>query len=263
MMVRSDWSEGIEEPVGDLGGGFALTPNAIVATALADTGARGFASPVDVDARLDADASAWIHTLGFDAGRRMLSLKQVHGATVVDASTQADGIVPEADCAWTRLPSDLLIVRTADCAALWLVDPEREHLALLHVGWRGAAAGIIGHAVQTLTAAGSDPHALVAAAGPHIGRCCFEVGVEVAAPFYEIDGAVNPPEVLKTRTRDGSVSLDLGAIIAAQLRDAGLSSIAIHIATACTRCNSLMLHSYRRNGQGGPLMGSIAFLDRE
>ena len=239
-----------------------LTRGAIVATALAGTGAQGFASPVGIDARLDADASKWVHSLGFDSGRRLISLKQMHGATVVEASAQTDGSFPEADGAWTREPSDLLIVRTADCAALWLVDPQGGRLALLHVGWRGAASGIIRHAVQTLLEEGCDPHALVAAAGPRIGRCCFEVGPEVAALFHEIDGAVNPPEALKTRTREGSVSLDLGAIIAAQLLAAGLSSIAIHIATACTRCSDGTLHSYRRNGQGGPLMGSIGFLER-
>ena len=244
----------------DLGGGFALTRGAIVASALAGTGARGFASPFSIDARLDADASVWAHSLGADAGRRMLSLRQVHGTTIVDAP-QAGGESPVGDGAWTRSPNDLLIVRTADCAALWLVDPKRARLALLHVGWRGAAAGIIPRAVQMLSDEGCDPAALVAAAGPHIRRCCFEVGVDVAAPFYEIDGAVNAPDILKVRTRDDTVSLDLGVVIAAQLQAAGLSDLAVHIATACTRCSDGILHSYRRNGQGGPLMGSIGFLD--
>jgi polyphenol oxidase len=234
----------------------------IVATALADTGARGFASPFDVDARLDADAWAWAQSLHVDRDRRLVSLKQVHGATVLDASTLPDASMPEADGAWTQLPTDLLIVRTADCAAVWLVEPERGRLALLHVGWRGAAAGIIGNAIRTLVAQGCQPGAIVAAVGPHIGRCCFEVGLEVAARFYEIDGAVNPPELLKARTRSDTVSLDLGAIIAAQLREAGVSASAINIATACTRCNDSILHSYRRSGQGGPLTGSLGFLEQ-
>jgi YfiH family protein len=259
--VLDDWMERSEGPVADLGGGFAIARGAIVATALAGTGVKGFASPFDVDARFDADAASWAHALGADAGRRMLSLKQMHGTTVVNAGTQANGQSPEADGAWTSSPSDLLVVRTADCAALWLVDPERERLALLHVGWRGAAAGIIRHAVQTLVEDGSDPGALVAAAGPHIGRCCFEVGLDVAAPFHEIDGAVNAPHILKVRSRADTVSLDLGAIIAGQLHEAGLSRIGVHIATACTRCSDGVLHSYRRNGQGGPLMGSIGFLE--
>ena len=244
----------------DLGGGFAVTRDAIVATALTGTGARGLASPITVDARLDADASAWVHSLGADAGRRMRSLKQVHGATVVDAGALADGRVPEADGAWTSSARDILIVRTADCAALWLVDPRRR-VALLHVGWRGAAVGIIRRAVHALAQQGSDSAALVAAAGPHIRRCCFEVGSEVATHFDKIEGAVNPPEVLKKRTRAGTVSLDLAAIIATQLREAGVRSAATHIAAACTRCSKGMLHSYRRNGQGGPLMGSIGFLE--
>jgi copper oxidase (laccase) domain-containing protein len=119
-----------------------------------------------------------------------------------------------------------------------------------------------------LRAQGSHPSFLVAAIGPHIGPCCFEVGPEVAQRFATIDGAIGPATILRVpRQREDSVSLNLAAVLVAQLHEAGLLSDALNTATACTRCfqspnGDFVLNSYRRNGPGGPLMGSIGFLER-
>jgi YfiH family protein len=262
----------------NLGGGFALVDDAtsgpiIQVTALADTGACGLASPVTVDARLDVNALAWIARSGVAPGRRLCSLDQVHGVTCAaadDGESTEPGLarLANTDAVWTRSPDDILIVRTADCAAVWLADPQHAHIALVHAGWRGAADGIVRRAVDTLVEQGAHRDFIVAAIGPHIGRCCFEVGPDVASHFADIEGAISPPSVLTApRMRTDSVSLNLGAVLAAQLHTAGVPSDAIAIATACTRCftapdGTHVLHSYRRNGSGGPLMGSIAFLEQ-
>ena len=267
----------------DLGGGFGLLEDdvpggsVIVATALVDTGARGYASPVTVDARLDADALDWIAASGLAPDRRLCSLDQVHGSVckaaddaqpVADASAQTLARLVGTDAVWTRSPDDVLIVRTADCAAIWLVDPEHGHLAMVHAGWRGAAAGIVRNTIDALVGERAHADFLVAAVGPHIGPCCFEVGPEVARLFADIDGAISPGSSLTApRARSDSMALNLSAVLVEQLRSAGLAAGAIHVATACTRCfqtegGAAALHSYRRNGSGGPLMGSIGFLER-
>lgn len=268
-----------QDPI-DLGGGFALVDDPsrgslIEATALLDSGVLGYASPATVDARLDADALAWIAGSRLASDRKLISLEQVHGSACAPAreaemvsNDPALARLGNTDAVWTGSPDDVLIVRTADCAALWLVDPEHERLAMIHAGWRGAADGIIAHTVEMLRAQGSHPDFLVAAIGPHIGPCCLEVGPDVAQRFDTIDGAVGPASMLRApRQRDDSVSLNLAAVLVAQLRDAGVLSDALHTATACTRCfrsasGEFVLHSYRRNGAGGPLMGSIGFLER-
>jgi len=255
----------------DLGGGFVLArapeeEALIVATALTGTGALGFATPPDVDARLDADASAWVSRGSTSSGRRMRSLDQVHGSVCLpaDAVDAAKG----ADAVWTGSPDDLLIIRTADCAALWLVDPQRGHLAMAHAGWRGAADGIIEHTIGALRARGTKPSDLVVAIGPHIGPCCFEIGPEVATRFAGVAGAVRPASALTApRRRADSSSLALAPVLVHALQDAGVSGDSIHAAAACTRCSRTtggepLLHSYRRNGRGGPLMGSVGFLER-
>ncbi len=256
----------------DLGGGFVVVQSTgrepiVVATALADTGALGFASPVGVDARLDADAMAWLAGARLRGERSLISLAQIHSATCVEAEAGRPS-APDADAVWTSSPDDMLIIRTADCAAVWLVDPEHSHLAMLHAGWRGATDGIVKQTVATLREHRGDPQAMVAAIGPHIGPCCFEVGPEVAQRFADIDGAVGPASALTApRQRSDSVSLNLGAVLIANLLDAGVPRSQINVATACTRCyrspdGKPALHSYRRNGSGGPLMGSIGFLQR-
>jgi YfiH family protein len=275
--MRLDWELGSSadedsDVTEDLGGGFALLRNAgrepiIVATALAGTGALGFASPVSVDARLDADASAWLASARLQGERRLISLAQIHSATCVKAQAGPPGS-QEADAVWTGSPDDMLIIRTADCATVWLVDPENSHLAMVHAGWRGAADGIVAQTVAMLRDHRGDPKAMVAAIGPRIGPCCFEVGPEVAERFADIEGAVGPASALKPpRQRNDSVSLDLGAVLVSNLVDAGVPRTQINVAAACTRCyrspdGEPALHSYRRNGSGGPLMGSVGFLQR-
>lgn len=259
----------------DLGGGFVIHREPgrepiVVATALAETGALGFASPPDVDGRLDADALTWLTRACLLRGRRLCSLSQVHGAMCISAA-ETNGPtreLAEADAVWTSSPDDLLVIRTADCAALWLVDREKQQLAMVHAGWRGAAEGIIKQTVDTLRGQGGRPETMVAAIGPHIGPCCFEVGPEVGAHFAGIDGAVAPAYALTApRQRADSVSLNLGAILTALLQDAGVARDSIHRATACTRCfragdGEHVLHSYRRKGRGGPLTASVGFLGR-
>jgi copper oxidase (laccase) domain-containing protein len=129
----------------------------------------------------------------------------------------------------------------------------------VHAGWRGVVSGIVRAAVSAMTVRGSSPSELAVAVGPHLQRCCFEVGPEVAERFAGVAGAVLPPETLTVRrTRDDSVALNLAAAIHASLHDAGVREEQTFVATACTRCNPEFFHSYRRNGSGGPLMAAIA-----
>jgi YfiH family protein len=252
----------------DLGGGFisAARPDGgtvIAATALNGTGAAGFVSPIDVDGRLDAGARAWLDRLGVDRSR-LRSLDQQHGAVVVKAMwsrTFRSYVHPKADGIWTDSREDVLAVRTADCAAMWIVDPRNRRLCMIHAGWSGAALGVVLAGVRALAVAGGDPRDFVAAVGPHLGRCCFEVGPEVAAAFEGIEGAVLPATgLLAPRMRADSSALDFSVVVAHALGQSGLAPEAVHVATTCTRCHPELLHSYRRNGPGGPLTVSIGML---
>jgi YfiH family protein len=246
----------------NLGGGFVFLRrvdghSAIVAAGLAGTGAVGLMSAADVNARTDVELRQWLQWWAFPDHARLRRVEQVHGGAVVDAASYNGG-APKADGMWTRSPSDVLVIRTADCAPVWLVDSKNKTIALVHAGWRGIAAGIIEHAVDALHRAGESPAELRAAVGPHIGPCCFEVGPEVAQLFADDPGAVGPATDLTVeRRRSDAVSLDISAAIASRFVRCGVPSNAVDLATACTRCTRDVLHSYRRNGGGGPLMAAV------
>src|SRR5207248_9234354 len=94
-------------------------------------------------------------------------------------------------------------VRVADCVPI-LVHAERA-AAAVHSGWRGARLGIAGRAIRALQhAAGADPAQMLAAIGPCIGRCCYEVSPELAAEFRALFGpeAADDPEIGRASCRE-------------------------------------------------------------
>ncbi len=125
---------------------------------------------------------------------------------------------------------------TADCVPVLLAGEGR--IAAAHAGWRGIAAGIVGAVVDRLAVAPARLHAWI---GPSIGRCCYEVGDDVAARVAE---ASDPAVVLLgSRYRP---HLDLGAAVESQLKAAGVARVSA--VRHCTRCDPERLWSYRREG---------------
>src|SRR5581483_8499390 len=91
---------------------------------------------------------------------------------------------PQADASISRRAGLLLGIQTADCVPILLADPRRKIVAAVHAGWRGTLARI---ALKTLGRMrlefGTNPEDVLAALGPAIGSCCYEVGPEVAQAF--------------------------------------------------------------------------------
>lgn len=170
---------------------------------------------------------------------RLLLLTQVHGALVRRAPWEG---YPEGDAATLDSPGLLLGIETADCLPLLLVDPRRRAVAAVHTGWRGTAAGVARRAVEALLATGSRADDLIAALGPGIGPCCYEVGEELR-DFFGAEGAA----LFRSGPR-GRPHLDVRAANERQLRDSGLAQARIHHVADCTSCRADLYHSYRRDG---------------
>jgi YfiH family protein len=184
------------------------------------------------------------------AGRLML-LKQVHGARVVEAPWHG---TPEADASLAEAPGFLLGIETADCLPILLVDPRRRAVAAAHAGWRGTAAAVACRAVEALVARGSRTSDLVAALGPAIGPCCYEVGEELRGAFgAEADLVLRPGP-------KGRPHLDLRTANTRQLLRAGLPERSLHQLDECTFCRADRYHSYRRDGRGaGRMISFVGF----
>jgi polyphenol oxidase len=183
--------------------------------------------------------SAFAAALGLPADR-VTVVGAVHGRNVerVDGPS---GVVPSCDALVTDRVGLPLLATFADCHPVLLLDPGRPALGLVHSGWRGAAAGVVGEAIIRLRQEyGSRPQDLLAGLGPGICGRCYEVGEEVAAAFA--GEHVSP-------TENGRFLLDIRSVLRGQLLAAGVPASRIHDLPLCTK-ETPELPSHRRSPDG-------------
>ena len=188
---------------------------------------------------------------------RIYFLTQVHGTAcrVIDGSEPCAAIRGErGDVTLSLTPSVACGVRVADCVPVLLADRRSGAVAAVHAGWRGVVRGVVPAAVGALRALGRGPLELVAAIGPHIESCCFEVGPDVAAELATAsalgDSVVVPGS--------GNPHVDLRRIVEAQLRASEPERLAVDHVPGCTVCDRARFHSYRRDGdRGGRMLAAI------
>lgn len=172
--------------------------------------------------------------------------KQVHGKASCEVLSpgQACG---EVDGLFTFATGAPIAVVTADCVPVLFAHKGGRGVAAIHAGWRGTQAHFVREVWKQLAAKGERPENWIAAIGPAIGPCCYEVSEELAQTFLK-DFAWVSPKVVLPRPRH----LNLAGINAAELESLGFSEV--DLIEACTRCaggpNSPLFHSYRREGGG-------------
>ncbi|MBX7251363.1 MAG: peptidoglycan editing factor PgeF [Candidatus Promineofilum sp.] len=167
----------------------------------------------------------------------------VHGATVARVTTANNGTwVEHVDGLITDQPGCVLGMNYADCAPIFLYDPRRHAIGLGHAGWRGTVVDLPGAMVRAMTAHfGSDPADLVAAIGPCIGPCCYEVGVDVIdAVRAAFAGAET---LLPSAGRAGGRHFDLPEANRRNLLNAGVR--AVELSEYCTACRTDLFFSHR------------------
>ena len=172
----------------------------------------------------------------------------------------------------TAEPGILLTNRIADCLPMMMVDPQQRVVAAVPAGWRGALARIVVKSVGDMRRAfGSDPEKLIAALGPSIRACCYEVGEEVVEAFHgsftEADqffqALPNRPQAAADRHSILFLSayppghapehvpvarLDLIAVARHQLASAGVNPANVLVADYCTACRTDLFFSHRQEG---------------
>jgi len=192
-------------------------------------------------------AAGFEHGFGTRAARErslepVAFVRQVHGTRMLRAPI--DSADSDADAVWTAHPGLATAVYTADCVPILLAERSGRCVAALHAGWRGSVEEIALTSVEWLvTELDLDPTRLIAAIGPHIGVCCYEVDAPVIR-------AVRDRVALKPARRPERAMLDLFELNRLQLLRAGIPAASIHRIEACTHCDQ-RFHSYRRDGSGG------------
>jgi copper oxidase (laccase) domain-containing protein len=89
---------------------------------------------------------------------------------------------------------------------------------------------------------------LIAAIGPAIGPCCYEVSQDVAARFQDF---------LPEWSGAGKTHLDLVRVNQWQLQAAGVPPGAMDVLDACTRCEADLFHSFRRDAEASGRMHAV------
>ncbi len=206
-----------------------------------NVGAQCGDRPEDVQ----ANELTMLGDLGLQPGD-VVTAAQVHGSRVaVVGSADKGRILPATDGLLTAEAGVFLFLRFADCLPVLLYDPLHKALALVHVGWRGCLAGVLGNTVLTMVSTfGTRPSDVVAGLGPGIGPCCYEIGPDlvykIRSVFGEESGLLRQAEAAKTY-------FDLPGAASQQLGRAGI--LQIESAAMCTCCHTGEFFSHR--GQGG------------
>lgn len=179
---------------------------------------------------------------------KITTVRQIHSCVVVEVEGTGGDRIAEGDGLVTGQPGMLVGVRTADCVPVLLADPVNRVVSAVHAGWRGTATGIVPEAVERMKSRfGTRPEDVVAAIGPSIGGCCYEVGPVVARQF----GTWVP----KMEQVDRPTLLDLKTVNHLQLASLGVSNV--YVSQNCTFCSSGFFSFRREKEQAGRMISYI------
>lgn len=181
----------------------------------------------------------------------ILTVNQVHGNSVFFADCHSVRELAEADSIVTREKGVGVGIVTADCVPILICFPDLGCVCAVHAGWRGTFLRVVRNCLEAVCEKYSlKPQDAVAAIGPAIGKCCYEVRDDVASQF--VSRFSNCGQWLCEKG-DGKFLLDLVELNRIELRDAGV--LEIETMDVCTCCRKLP--SYRRDGSGTDKMISF------
>ena len=156
-----------------------------------------------------------------------ITAQQVHGNGItVVADAARDECFDQSDGLITNQRGVCLGIYVADCCAVYLVDPVRGAIGLVHSGKKGTELGIVSKAIKSMAQYfGSRASDLIVQLSPCI-----------RPPHYEIDFAAD---------------------IIRQCRDLGVSSV--NDTAVCTACDLNRYYSYRaEKGRTGRMLAFLA-----
>ena len=112
----------------------------------------------------------------------LIFLKQIHSKRIIFVkkgkkfSRAGDGLI-------TKEEGIVLGVFSADCLPIFIYDPKKKIIGLLHAGWKGSLEGIAREAIKIFKKEGSNPKDILVYIGPSISGNCYEIPKERAEIF--------------------------------------------------------------------------------
>jgi len=163
---------------------------------------------------------------------------------------------PKADAVITMLTETPLMITYADCVPIFIYDPVKKAIGLVHSGWRGTLKKIAEKTLQKMkTHFGCNPQNCLAGIASAIGPCCFQVDEDVANKFL-ITFSLGKDLV---RRISNKFLIDLWQANWLQLIEGGIRDENIAVSDICTRCKGDLFFSYRRDkGDTGRMAAIIS-----
>lgn len=224
-----------------------------------------------IDAKKKSDLDGLSKKFGFSLDKLGYN-RQIHSSKVrlidedfVNLETDfysEQSNVPEADALVTDIEKLALLVFTADCVPVVLLDPKKGVIANIHAGWRGSYSNIVRNSLICMKENyGIDFSDVVAVIGPSIGSCCYEVGKDLIEKFRQLIKSFpcNYDFEKCYRVDRGSYYLDLQNINEILLRNSGVKQENIVNLGICTSCKNEEYYSYRLDDKTSSRIGTIVF----
>jgi len=167
-----------------------------------------------------------------------------------------DNTIQDCDALITNVPNVVLCILTADCVPILLYDRKNNVIAAVHAGWKGTKAQIVSKTIKKMQALyASDVDEIIAGIAPSIGKCCYQVGEDVAKYFFD-----TPQSYKKVNHK---YMLDLPYINKEQLLRCGIKESHIEMSNICTSCKVERFFSFRKEkGCSGRFMSMIVLKDK-
>ena len=207
--------------------------------------------------QLAANVRAAAEALGI-APTRLYTVTQVHGRDAIavhGTEDRSDVLTQKADAVVSAATGIACGVKVADCVPILVADRISGAVAAIHSGWQGTEVDVVAAGIGALRVALGGPGQLLAAIGPHIEVCCFEVGQDVAERLR----SCAPESDALDHSRGPRPHVDLRKIVRAQLAAVGVAESAVDDVRGCSKCDGARFFSYRRDREhSGRLLAAIA-----
>lgn len=184
---------------------------------------------------------------------------QIHSDIVNIVKEDSIGSKIEGDALVTNLKNVPLLVFTADCVPVAIIDKDKKAIGVAHAGWRGTYEEIGRKTIEKMQSLyGSNPEDLVCVIGPSIGECCYQVSEDLYHDFK--NRFKDSADTLYSKIDKGidkKYYLNLWNINKHSLESIGVKSENIINLNICTNCNSDKFHSYRAHNKTAKRIGMI------
>ncbi|MDB8804614.1 peptidoglycan editing factor PgeF [Romboutsia sp. 1001216sp1] len=187
--------------------------------------------------------------------KNLTSNVQIH-SDIVNVVEKFDiGLKKDGDALITNLTNTPLLIFTADCVPIALIDKKNKAIGLIHAGWRGTYSKIVKNTIDKMIEKyNTNPKDIVSVIGPSIGRCCYEVSEELIEKFNTI--LTNKDEKFYI-IKEGKYHLDLWNVNEQILKECDVKKENIINLNICTSCESDRFHSYRKHDKTNERIGMI------